>query len=257
MSYALITGASKGIGKFIALELAAKGYNIAIVARSEDLLKQVAEEIKIKAKVEVTYLAIDLSEAAAAQRVFDWASQNGLSISVLVNNAGYGLSGAFESYPLEKHLNMLQVNCGTLVQLCYLFLPQLKQQKQAYILNISSSSAYQAVPYLSLYAGSKSLVLLFTRGLRHELRKTNVSVTCISPGATDTEFNTRAKVGPKAMKAAKKVFMEPQEVAKIAVDSLFKKKAEVIVGFVNKLGGLLAWLLPKKLVEKTTADLYE
>ena len=257
MPFAIITGASKGIGKAMAFELAAKGYDLAIVARSEDLLKQVAAEIEGKYKVKVEYLAIDLSTSTAAQQVFTWASENNFDISVLVNNAGYGLSGGFETYPLEQHVNMLQVNCTTLVQLTYLLLPQLKKQAQAYILNISSSSAYQAVPYLSLYAASKAMVLLFTRGLRHELRKTSVSVTCISPGATDTEFNTRAQVGPKAMKAAKKVIMTPEQVGKVAIESMFKKKAEVIVGAMNKLGGFLAWLLPKKLVETTTANLYE
>ncbi|MDQ3279047.1 MAG: SDR family oxidoreductase [Bacteroidota bacterium] len=257
MPYALITGASKGIGKVIAFEMAAKGYDLAIVARSEDLLQQVSEEIKAKYKVKVSYLATDLSNSQAARDVFQWASQNNFDTTVLVNNAGYGLSGAFESYPLEQHLNMLQVNCTTLVQLTYLFLPQLKKQKQAYIMNIASSAAYQAVPYLSLYAGSKAMVLFFTRGLRHELRKTSVSVTCISPGATDTEFNTRAKVGPKAMKAAEKVIMTPEQVGKVAVDSMFKKKAEVVVGVMNKLGSFLSWLLPKKLVETTTANLYQ
>lgn len=257
MSFALITGASKGIGKFIAFELAAKGYNLLLVARSEDLLKQVAQEIKTTAKIEVAHLALDLSQPDAAEKLFTWVQQSGFPVSVLVNNAGYGLSGAFESYPLEKHLNMLQINCNTLVQLCYLFLPVLKKQPQAYILNIASSSAYQAVPYLSLYAASKSLVVQFSRGLRHELRKTNVSVTCVSPGATDTEFNTRAAIGPKAMKAAEKVIMQPPQVAKAAVDALFKKKAEVIVGVLNKIGGFLAWALPKKFVENTTAKLYE
>ncbi|HEY1020870.1 MAG TPA: SDR family oxidoreductase [Flavisolibacter sp.] len=257
MSYALITGASKGIGKAIAFSLAAKGYNLALVARSEDLLKQVKHEIEAKHNVTVAYLALDLSCPTGAQDVFQWTSQNKFDTSILVNNAGYGLSGAFESYPLEQHVNMLQVNCTALVQLTYLFLPQLKKQTQAYIMNIASSAAYQAVPFLSLYAGSKAMVLYFSRGLRHELRKTPVSVTCISPGATDTEFNTRAKVGPKAMKAAEKVIMTPEQVGKIAVESMFRKKAEVVVGVVNKLGSFLAWLLPKKLVETTTANLYE
>lgn len=257
MAFALITGASKGIGKAMAFELAASGYNLALVARSEDLLKQAAEEIQTKYKVEVRYLALDLSSLPAAQQVFDWSQQQRLDVSILVNNAGYGLSGAFESYPLEQHVNMLQVNCTTLVQLTYLFLPQLKKQSQAYILNIASSAAYQAVPYLSLYAGSKALVLQFSRGLRHELRRTNVSVTCISPGATDTEFNDRAKVGPKALKAAKKIIMTPDAVGKVAIESMFKKKSEVVVGLVNKLGGFLSWLLPKKMVETTTANLYE
>lgn len=257
MSYALITGASKGIGKAIAQILAAKGYSLLLVARSEDLLQKVKEEIEAKAKVEVRYLALDLSAPTSPQQVFDWCVQNNLSVSVLVNNAGYGLSGAFESYPLEQHLNMLQVNCLTLVQLTHLFLPQLKLETQGYVLNIASSAAYQAVPYLSLYAASKSFVLQFSRGLHFELRKSNVSVTCISPGATDTDFVTRAKIGDKGLKAADKVNMTPEQVAKIAVDSLFQKKTEVITGALNKAVGFFTWLLPKKFIEGTAAKLYE
>lgn len=257
MSFALITGASKGIGKAIAENLAAKGYPLLLIARSEDLLQQVSEEIEAKAKVEVKYLAIDLSSITAAQKVFDWCLQNNFSISVLVNNAGYGLSGAFESYPLVQHVNMLQVNCTTLVQLTYLFLPTLKQQPKAYILNIASSAAYQAVPYLSLYAASKSLVLSFSRALRYELRKSSVSVTCVCPGATDTDFNTRAKIGAKAMKTAQKVMMTPDQVGKAAVDAMLNKKAEVITGAINKVGGFLTWLLPKKVLEGGAARLYE
>ncbi|GAA4748108.1 SDR family NAD(P)-dependent oxidoreductase [Flavisolibacter ginsenosidimutans] len=257
MSYALITGASKGIGKVIAFELAAKGYNILMVARSEDLLKKASEEIKAQAKVDVKYLAADLSSAAAAQQVFDWTAQNNWPVSILVNNAGYGLSGLFESYPLEQHLAMLQVNCTTLVQLTYLFLPQLKKQQQAHILNISSSAAYQAVPYLSLYAASKVFVLSFSRGLRYELRKTAVNVTCVCPGSTDTDFATRAQVGEKALKTAQKVNMTPEQVGKAAVKAMLSKKAEVITGAINKLGGFLTWLLPKKVLEGGAARIYE
>lgn len=257
MSYALITGASKGIGKAIAFELAAKGYHLALVARSADLLQQVAEEIRTKHSVDVQVFAADLSTPGAAQEVFGWTKQQEMTVSILVNNAGYGLSGLFESYPLEQHLAMLQVNCTTLVQLTYLFLPQLKQQKEAHILNISSSAAYQAVPYLSLYAASKSLVLSFSRGLRYELRKTSVNVTCICPGSTDTDFATRAQVGEKAMKTAQKVNMTPEQVGKTAVKAMFSKKAEVITGAINKLGGFLTWLLPKQVLEGGAARIYE
>lgn len=256
-TFALITGASKGIGKAIAFELAAKGYNLLLVARSKDLLQQASGEIKVKNEVKVEYLAVDLSESDAAQKIFNWVQQNNFPVSVLVNNAGFGLSGAFEKYPLQQHLDMLQVNCLVPVQLTYLFLPQMKQHKQAHILNISSSSAYQAVPYLALYAASKVMVLSFSRALRYELRKSSVNVTCVSPGATDTDFNMRAQIGPKAMKTAQKVFMTPEQVGKAAVKAMFKKKAEVITGAINKLGGFITWLLPKKVLEGGAARLYE
>jgi short-subunit dehydrogenase len=258
MSYALITGASKGIGKAIAFDLAAKGYHLLLVARSEQLLNEVKAEIgRSHPTVQVLYRTADLSTSTSAQDLFDFTQQQGISISILVNNAGYGLSGRFDSHPLEQHLNMLQVNCTTLIQLTHLFLPQLKQQKEAHILNIASSAAYQAVPYLSLYAASKSLVLSFSRGLRFELRKTGINVTCVCPGATDTDFVNRAQIGEKARKTAEKVNMTPEEVGRAAVNAMFARKAEVITGVINKVGGFLTWLLPKKVLEGGAARIYE
>lgn len=257
MSYALITGASKGIGRAIAFELAAKGYHLLLVARNEVLLQQVSQEIQQLHSREIHYLAVDLSSPDAAQTVLDWTKKNAYHVSVLVNNAGYGLSGRFDSYPLDQNLNMLQVNCTTLVQLTHLFLPQLKLQKAAHVLNIASSAAYQAVPYLSLYAASKTFVLSFSRGLRYELRKTPVNVTCVCPGSTDTEFATRAQVGEKAMKTAAKVNMTPEQVGKAAVNAMLAKKAEVITGAINKVGGFLTWLLPKGVLEGGAARIYE
>jgi len=257
MSYALITGASKGIGKAIAEELAARKYDLLLVARSTDLLQQVSTEMINKYKVKVDFLSIDLSSSNAAQQVFDWCNKKNYSINVLVNNAGYGLSGLFEKYKLEENKNMMQVNMLVPVQLCQLFLPMLEQQKKSYILNIASSAAYQAVPYLSVYAATKSFILSYSRGLRQELKKKNISVTVISPGATDTDFVVRAKIGEKGLKAANKVNMTPDAVAKIAVNSLFAGKAEVITGFINKLGAFLVWLAPKGVVEKTAMKIYE
>lgn len=257
MTYALITGASKGIGKAIAFALAAKGYNLLLVARSQNLLQKTSDEIKAKHPVQVQHFSIDLSAADAAQKVFDWTKSGGFPVSILVNNAGYGLSGTFESYPLDQHLAMLQVNVTTLVQLTHFFIPQLKGQKEAHILNISSSAAYQAVPYLALYAASKSFVLSFSRGLRYELKKAGVNVTCICPGSTDTDFATTANVGEKAMKTAQKVNQTPEQVAQTAVDAMFSRKAEVITGAINKVGGFLTWLLPKSILEKGAARIYE
>ncbi len=256
MPFALVTGASKGIGKAIALELAAKGFDLLLVARSEEQLKEVKNEIEAKHR-RAEYLVLDLSTPNAAQQVFDWTKQNGFAVSALVNNAGYGMSGSFESYPLDQHLNMLNLNCAVLVQLCYLFLPELKKQPQAYILNIASSAAYQPVPYLSLYAASKALVLRFSRGLRYELRKGPVSVTCVCPGVTDTGFNARAKVGPKALKTAQKVMMTSEAVGKAAVDAMLAKRKEVLIGAINKLGGFAAWLLPQAVLEKGAGNIYE
>jgi len=257
MEYALITGASKGIGKAIASELASKGFNILLVARSGQLLEQVSAEITSRYRVKADWLALDLSHADAPQNVYDWCRAKGYTVQALVNNAGYGLSGPFEKYSLEEHWNMMQLNMQTLVGLVRLFLPDMRGQKRAYILNIASSAAYQAVPKLSLYAATKAFVLAFSRGMHQELRSTGVSVTCVSPGATDTDFPNRAQLGEKGMKAAEKFNMAPAAVAALAVKGMLARKPEVITGFINKLGAAMAWLLPKSVVEKTAMKIYE
>lgn len=258
MSFALITGASKGIGKNIAEEFARRGINVLLVARSKDLLSQVCDDIARQYNIKAFYLAADLSQPSSPGQVLAWCNTNNYNVNILVNNAGYGLSGLFDKYTEKEHADMLQVNVVSLVQLTSLFMPVLKSQpSKAYILNIASSAAYQAVPYLSLYAASKSFVLSFSRGLHYELKKTNVSVTCVCPGATDTDFPQRANIGEKGKKAAEKFNMRPEEVAKIAVEKMFAGKSEVITGFINKLGAALAWLAPKGITEKTAASIYE
>jgi len=257
MEYALITGASKGIGRAIAEELAIRGFNILLVARSGELLQQVAAQITARYTVQTDWLALDLSLAEAPQSVYEWCRAKGYEVSILVNNAGYGLSGPFEKYSLEEHLNMMQLNMSTVVGLTRLFLPDLHRRSRAYILNVASSAAYQAVPKLSLYAATKAFVLAFSRGLHQELQGSPVSVTCVSPGATDTDFPNRAQLGAKGMKAAEKFNMTPAAVAGTAVKGMLAGRAEVITGFVNKLGAAMAWLLPKTLVERTAMKIYE
>ena len=257
MSFALVTGASRGIGKSIASELALKKFNILLVARDAKLLKENAAEIRQRYGVEVAFFAVDLTENQAVESLYEWIDDNNYTVSVLVNNAGYGLSGSIDSYSFLEHKNMMTLNMEVPVALTYRFLPMLKSQKKAYILNIGSCASYQSVPGLNIYAASKSFILSFSRGLRHELKKTSVSVTVVSPGATDTAFSTRAKVlGEKAVKMAKATNMTPEAVAKISVEGMLKGKSEIIAGLLNQIGVLLAWLLPKKIIEKSVADIY-
>jgi uncharacterized protein len=257
MPFALITGASKGIGRGIAIELASRKHNVLLVARSKELLADLCATISKTYGIECDYLDIDLTGTDAAVRIYDWCVTNKYSVDILVNNAGYGLSGGFDSRPIEEFLDMVNVNVTSVLRLTHLFLPQLKQQRAAYLLNIGSSAAYQSVPYLSAYAAAKSFIVSFSRGLRYELRNSAVSVTVVSPGVTDTEFATRANVPEKGIKAAKKVTMKPEAVARIAVDSMFSKKAETIVGFITKATTFFVKLLPKKISEQTAAKFYQ
>lgn len=257
MAYAVITGASKGIGKEIAFDLADRGYDLLIAARNSYELLIVKEDIERKYQRKVNYLPIDLSEAGATDKLFQWVLEQEVDVRILVNNAGYGLVGAFDSYDLEEHHRMMQVNMQAVVDLCYKFYPVLTGKGKSYILNIASSTAYQAIPLMSLYAASKVFVLNFSRGLHHEWKKRGISITAVSPGATDTNFNDRANLQEKARKAAQKVTMTPEEVATLAVKGMFDEKPEVITGFINKLGAALAWVAPKKLSEKVAMGIYE
>ncbi|OIR00618.1 NADP-dependent 3-hydroxy acid dehydrogenase YdfG [mine drainage metagenome] len=258
MSTALITGASKGIGKAIAEILASKKINLLLVARSESLLKEHAYYLHSKFNVEVNYLVLDLSQTNAVEIIFDWCKNEKKEINILVNNAGYGLSGPFEKYSIEDHFEMMKVNMNVPVQLVYTFLPMLRRQTKSYILNIASTAAYQSVPGLNVYAATKAFILNFSRGLRYELRKSSISVTVISPGATDTDFPNRASItGENAIKVAEKFNMQPKAVAAIAVKAMFDEKAEVVAGILNKLTAFFVWLLPKQIAEKAAANIYD
>ncbi|MES2881269.1 MAG: SDR family oxidoreductase [Bacteroidota bacterium] len=257
MSFALITGASKGIGKAIAHQLAARKKNLLLISRNETELKKIAGELQQQYDIEVQYFPIDLSGTNAVADIVRWCTQNNYPIDTLVNNAGYGLSGAFEKYSYAEHLNMMQLNMNVVVEMVHSFLPQLKSQPRSYILNVASSAAYQAVPFMSLYGASKAFVLNFSRGLHHELKSTTVSVTCVSPGATDTAFVDRANIGTKGLSLAKKVNMKADDVAKIAVEAMYTGRPEVVTGFLNKLGVAMVWLLPKKFIESTSAKIYQ
>src|SRR6478609_3963606 len=256
MSYALITGASKGIGKALAWELASKGYNLLLIARSENLLQEVSEEIKKKHSVSVDYFPADLGKSDSALKIKTWCQDKNYSVSILVNNAGYALWGNFEKLSLQDQTDMMTLNMQAVVNLSYEMLPILRKEKQAYILNVSSTTAYQGIPTLSVYAASKVFVLLFTRGLRQELIDTNVSVSCLSPGTTKSEFMDRA--GMEALKPmAEKFEMSAEAVAKIAVKGMFAKKAEIIPGATNYIVAKLTSLVPKALTEKIAAGIYK
>jgi len=257
MSTAVITGASKGIGKAIAEELASRKIDLLLIARTEDLLKALAEDLHSKYAIQADYLAVDLTKDDAVEQIIHCCENKKKSISILVNNAGYGLSGSFEKYSIAEQTDMMRVNMQVPVQLTHALLPSLREQSKAYILNIASTAAYQAVPGLSLYAASKSFILNFSRGLDYELRGTTVSVTAICPGATDTDFPNRAMVSSKATKAAEKVNMSAESVARIAVKAMFDKKTELITGVFNKITTFFVWLLPKKFSEKIAANIYE
>jgi uncharacterized protein len=254
--FALITGASSGIGFYFAHELAQRKHNILIVARSEDKLKKLREEIVNQYQVQCEILVLDLSQAGAANQVYEWCKQNKFEINILINNAGYGLFGYLDKKDITSELNMMQLNMNVVVELCHAFIPMLKNNPKSYIMNVASTAAYQAVPGLTTYAATKAFVVLFTRGLRYELKNTSISLSCLSPGATATGFVARA--GLQAIQErADKFSMKAEDVARIGIDGMFKGKAEIIPGLINKISAQLTSWVPKSVTEKVAADLYK
>jgi uncharacterized protein len=257
MSYAIVSGASKGIGKAMAIELAKKGFNLLLVARNEAQLQQVAAEVRaIAPNVQVDVQVQDMSAPNAATQLLAYCQSKNYAVSALVNNAGYGLCGNFDQYSIEEHVNMMDLNMTTVARMCHAFLPLLKQQPKAYILNVSGVIAYQALPGMGNYGACKSWVLNFSRALKYELKNTSVSVSVLCPGAVDTDFVNRANITEKALKAAKKVNMSPEAVGKIGIDGMLNGRNEIVAGALNKLSKFLVWLLPKGLVENTAAKIY-
>lgn len=243
MKFTLITGASKGIGKALAEEFAKEGKNLILTARSEDALAALSEHLSRTYGVIVHYYAVDLLRKDAVENLYEWCCVNKFMIDVLVNNAGFGQYGRFEEVALEDYLDMIYLNQSVLINMCYTFLPMLKEVPHAHILNISSITANLPTPFLAVYAGTKSFVLQFSRALRQELVKTNINVTCSCPGVTDTGFYDHAGFLHK-QEDFKNMQMTPESVARITVDKLYRHQAVVVPGLTNQIGVFISKLLP-------------
>lgn len=257
MSYALVTGAAKGIGKGIAKELARLDFDLLLVDFDEAALEATKKEIESTSGSLVYTLPLDLSAPGALGILTSWTSIWHDELQVVVNNAGFGLNGVFERLELEEQLNIIDVNVKAQVSLSHAYIPVLKKHTRAWLLNVGSTTCFQTVPYLNIYAASKAFVFSFTRGLRYELRQTPISVSLLIPGSTDTDFVNRARMTDATKKAAEKFNMSPAVVAKIAVRGLFKGKAEIIPGFSNKLHAFFPRFVPKRMVERIAGNIYK
>jgi len=253
--YALITGASQGLGEAIAMELARHGFGVLLVARSEEALKKVAAKASALNGGRAQVFAADLFAPDAVDRIVEWVGSLGLPLTCLVNNAGQGLWGLFDVLPLEDQRRMMRLNMDVPVDLTYRLLPQLKKSKRAYVLNISSMTAYSAMATFALYSASKSFLLRWSRSLRIELEKTSVSVTAICPGSIITGFTERA--GMMAMDdLARKFGSGPEPVAKTAVSAMLKGRAQVVPGLLNSITARVQGWLPDALNERLASNIY-
>jgi len=246
MNYTLITGASAGIGEVFAKQLAEQGNNLILTARRKDKLDALAKTLSDTYNVKVETLAADLSTSEGASQIEQQVSQAGWKLNGLINNAGFGDRGAFITLPLERQLQMIQLNVTTLVELTYRLLPNIKQNDNAFIINVASTAAFQAGPNMAVYYATKAFVLSFSEALHEELKNDDISVSALCPGATASEFATAANMtDTKLFKAGA---MTADAVVK---KSLRKKhKAIVITGGKNIFGVWSGKLSPRSVNRK-------
>lgn len=233
-SWALVTGASSGIGKEYADQLSQMGLNIIIVARREERLSELKKELTQKYNNEVEYFVADLTKSDACQKVFDFAIKDSRKIQMVINNAGAGSYGPFLDYTLDDHLKTIDLNIVSLTKLTYQFIAHMKEHGlPSFMTNIASIAAYLTVPQFGVYSGSKKYVRDLTETLAYEFKDTNIHLCCVCPGGTYTEFMDHA--GQSLKKAAHAGMMSVEAVVSEGLDAMFKRKPSVITGIMNKL----------------------
>jgi uncharacterized protein len=252
---ALITGASFGIGLELARIFAREGHNLVLVARSADRLRQLASDLEKAHGTRSLILAIDLTEPGAAAYLLDQTTRADIQVDVLVNNAGFGQFGFFAESDLEMCLQQIQLNVTTLTHLTRLYLPTMIERKSGRILNVASTAAFQAGPLMAVYYGTKAYVLLFSEAIANELQETGVTVTCLCPGPTTTEFQKRAKItGSRLFKYGS---MDARTVAEDGYRALMAGKPVVISGFRNWLVAQSVRFAPRRMVTAVSRKLQE
>jgi uncharacterized protein len=240
-SYALVTGASQGLGRDISFELAGRKYNLLLVSLKGEGLDELAAEIRGKYNVNVQYLETDLCDNNAVYQIANWAEA--FKVSVLINNAGIGGTREFEVASPEYIERIIQLNCRATSMLTRLMLPQLKTQPKAYILNVASMASFSPIAFKTVYPASKAFIWSFSRCLSEELRGTNVFVSVIHPGQMKTNADVTSRINKQGF-VGKIGLLSTPKMARIAISQLFSRHSYVVPGMLNKLNWLVMRLVP-------------
>src|SRR5438128_1774999 len=244
MKWAVVTGASSGIGKALALEFASHGFNIVLIGRNPDALADVAAECTRKGSIETEIVATDLSNLELLESLSARLRSDSRSYEVLVNNAGFGIHGDFPSTDIQKDLDLVNVQLAAALRLIHALLPGMISRRSGRILNVASVYSFAPVPFQSVYAACKAFLLSFSSALQNELQGTGVTITVFCPGATRTEFRSRAGIGQRRSDSG----MPADAAARIAYLDTMRGKHIVVPGLINRFFVLLAQLLPDRTV---------
>ena len=246
MDTTLITGASSGIGEAFARRLAARGENVLLVARSEDKLASLCNELGRAHNVSAQYVALDLTKEGAATGLFEETNRRELAIEMLINNAGFGSMGDFLTLDLKRELEMIDLNTKALVALTHLYLKPMRERKRGTIINVASTAAFQGVPYMATYAATKAFVLAFSEALWDENRAFNVHVMALCPGVTETNFFAAANTDKPPMRVAQTA----DQVVDTALTGLKRRKSHIISGWTNYIMAESERLVPRWIVAR-------
>lgn len=233
MSYALITGASSGIGYELANLFAKDKHNIILIARREDRLKQLSRDLENDYKIKTLVIPKDLSQSQSAQEIYDILKQNDITIDYLINNAGFMVYGRFSDTNWSEDHKMIQLHMVTLTHLIKLFLPDMLRRENGKILNIGSTGSFVPGPLIAVYCATKNYILSLSEAIAEELNGTGVTVTALCPGGTKTEFAEKANIKNSSVHFFE--VMEAKRVARIGYKALMKGKRVVIPGMFNKI----------------------
>ncbi len=250
--WALVTGASAGIGVALATQLASEGTHLVLTARRKDRLDDLAQKLRTAYGIRTEVFAADLAQPAAPRQIYDFTKQRQIEIDLLINNAGFGQYGELQEVETQRLLNMVQVNCLAVVHLTRLYLTDMVARRRGDVLILASTASFQAVPYISTYAATKAFDLLFAEGLAEEMKPHGIRVCALCPGSTDSEFHAVAgqeEFGSKTRETAEKV-------ARTGLQALADGKSYVISGLGNYLGAQSQRLVPRRMVTSIAAKMF-
>ncbi|HET7841275.1 MAG TPA: SDR family oxidoreductase [Terriglobia bacterium] len=245
-TWALITGASSGIGKAVAIELAAKGYNVFLASNDDGPLQQTAADLHQQFNVETQFYLADLTRMESIEGLIQAVSAPPIEIEILINNAGFGVGGEFLKTDLAREMALVNLQLATTLKLTKAILPQMVARKKGRILNTASVYSFAPVPFQAVYSACKAFLFTFSESLRGELRGTGVTVTALCPGTVRTEFRSRAGIAHRNQSAG----VTPEAVAKLAVRQTLRGKHLVVPGISSKFFVFCARRLPVAVVPR-------
>ena len=250
MKYTLITGASSGIGEAFARRLAAEKHNLVLVARSEDKLRELCEELAAAHQIDCRYFAIDLLDFEADSTLFEETEKNGLEIDWLINNAGFGSSGDFAKLDIERELEIIDLNISALVALTHRYLQKMREAGRGTIINVSSAAGFQPIPFMATYAASKAFVSSFSEAIAEENRPFGILVLALCPGSTKTNFFKASNIErPIQVKGQETV----EDVVETAMKAVAKNKTKVVSGWANYIASIAGTLVPNSISSRVMA----